>query len=367
MEICGVLEKNSNEPCALATVIHVEGSAYRRPGARMLITPNGHSWGMISGGCLEHDVLEQARHVLQSGVPRVVRYDSTSNDDIIFGTGLGCNGVIDVFIEPVTQHFRTAFVNAVDQCHQTRQPGAIATIVGPASTGRLTHRHAFLRAQRWTGPESLLTLLENHLPDTDMPAIVPGITGAGEMQVFVQPLLPPLQLVVFGGWLDVMPLIRIGREIGFRVIAVDARRRESSLHSFREADSILLCSPADAVSQIKCDNRTVAVLMNHHFEGDQEALAALTRVSIPFIGMLGPKRRQQKILEGLKNSGVQITDEFIATLHGPVGLDLGAKTPEEIALSISAEILAVLSGRTAEPIRDRIIPAPTAPPTLAYA
>ena len=105
LEICAALNGLGDDLCALATVIHVEGSAYRRPGARMLLTPDGRSWGMVSGGCLEHDVLDHARRAMQSGESRVVRYDSMSDDDIIFGTGLGCNGIIDVFIEPIPKQF----------------------------------------------------------------------------------------------------------------------------------------------------------------------------------------------------------------------------------------------------------------------
>src|SRR5688572_5833094 len=100
----------------MATVINVEGSAYRRPGARMLLTPDGRSWGMVSGGCLESDVMDHARRALQSGQPHIVRYDSTSNDDVVFGTGLGCNGIIDVLIEPVTKDFQESFVSAVQAC-----------------------------------------------------------------------------------------------------------------------------------------------------------------------------------------------------------------------------------------------------------
>src|SRR3954466_4441732 len=111
LEICDALKNLRDEPCALATVINVEGSAYRRPGARMLLTPDGASWGMVSGGCLESDVMDHARRALQCGQPRVVRYDSTSDDDIVFGTGLGCNGILDVLIEPVTKDFQASFIS----------------------------------------------------------------------------------------------------------------------------------------------------------------------------------------------------------------------------------------------------------------
>lgn len=361
IQICAALKNLGGQPCALATVIHVEGSAYRRPGARMLMTPEGQAWGMVSGGCLEHDILDHGRRALQSGRSRIVRYDSTSEDDIVFGTGLGCNGVIDVFIEPITERFRETFIQGVEGCQKTRRAGAIATVIDG------TAQHAFLTDEGWTGDEAPLPLLEDFPVGGEKAVLLSGEVGGNAAGVFVQPLLPPIQLVVFGGWLDVISLVRFAREIGFQVVMVDSRQRQSSRRFFREADSILLCSPGEALARIQFDARTVAVLMNHNFDRDQEALAALTQVSVPFVGMLGPKRRQQKILDNLRNQGVAIPDEFARHLHGPVGLDIGAETPEEIALSIMAEILAVLNGRNAKPVRDRATPLHVPQPALAYA
>lgn len=361
IEISAALNNLDGKPCALATVIRVEGSAYRRPGARMLMTPEGQAWGMVSGGCLEHDILDHGRRALQSGQSRVVRYDSTSEDDIVFGTGLGCNGVIDVFIEPVTERLRESFVHAVESCRKTRLAGAIATGIGSHA------EHAWLTNGDWTGNETLWPLLENYPAESEKAVLLSGEIGGAAARVFVQPLLPPIQLVAFGGWLDVIPLIRFAREIGFQVVVVDSRQRLSSLRFFREADSVLLCSPSEARSRIQFDERTVAILMNHNFDRDQEALSALAQVSVPFLGMLGPKRRQQRILENVKAGGVPISDEFARHIHGPVGLDIGAETPEEIALSIMAEILAVLNERNAKPIRERSAPLHGPQPALAYA
>jgi len=362
IEICDALLNLRDQPCALATVIHVEGSAYRRPGARMLLTADGQTRGMISGGCLEHDIFDCARRVLRAGCPRTVRYDSTSADDIIFGTGLGCNGIIEVFVEPITDRFRVSFISAMEDCQETRQTGGLATVV--SGDNPFPGRHSFLIQERWTGDMELNRLLQGR-PVEKEPFL---FSEAGSnVRVFVQPLLPPVQLVIFGGWLDVVPLIRFGRETGFQVVVVDSRRRQSSRDAFREAHSVLLCSPGEALQQIQFDARTVAVLMNHNFECDQEALAALAHVSLPFVGMLGPRRRQQSLLEALRNDGVVMTDEFERALHGPVGLDIGAKTPEEIALSIMAEILSVLNERNAKPIRERSAPLHVSPPLLAYA
>ncbi|HEY0548012.1 MAG TPA: XdhC family protein [Verrucomicrobiae bacterium] len=350
LEICAALQQLGGEPCALATVINVEGSAYRRPGARMLLTLDGSSWGMVSGGCLESDVMNHARRAVQSGQSRIVRYDSTSDDDIVFGTGLGCNGIIDVFIEPVTKDFKESFVSAVQTCHKTRQPGAVATLVGNREQPIGSNEHAFLTAGRWVGSETLASVLNVHAVEPEQTSLTSDYGGA---PIFIQQLLPPVHVVIFGGWLDVLPLIHMSKEVGFNVTVIDPRQRLSSRRLFQEADAVLLCPPEDALPQIQVDDRTVAVVMNHHFERDQETLSALSHVSLNYVGTLGPKRRRDRMLNGLKEAGVFISDDFVQTLHGPAGLDIGAKTPEEIALSIMAEILSVLNGRNAKPIRER--------------
>ncbi len=210
--------------------------------------------------------------------------------------------------------------------------------------------HAFLTGGRWAGSENLTSLLNLYSIEINETSLV---TEFGGSSVFIQPLLPPVNLVVFGGWLDVIPLIHMSKEVGFQITVVDARQRPSSRRLFREADFVLLCSPEEALSQINFDDRTVAVVMNHDFERDREALSALSHRSLSYVGTLGPKRRQEKMLNGLRDNGLPVPEDFVQSLHGPVGLDIGAKTPEEIALSIMAEILSVLNGRNAKPFRER--------------
>jgi xanthine dehydrogenase accessory factor len=335
LNICAALQGLDDKPCVLATVIDVQGSSYRRPGTRMLLTLDGSSWGMISGGCLEHDVMDHARRALQSGQACTVRYDSTSEDDIVFGTGLGCNGIIDVFIEPVTREFRRLFVRAIEYCNKTREQGGIATLLN-GGVGITSWQHAFLtRGGNWISGGSLIQ---------DLNSIFIGANGQSftaelrDGRVFVQPLLPPIHLVIFGGWLDIVPLIRIGKEVGFHVTVVDALCRDSSHVLFHEADSILLCSPEEAVSRLKFNHRTAVMLMAHHFERDQEALGTMLNANPFYIGMLGPKRRQERILAAPSVDNVVISDGFARNLYGPAGLDLGGTSPETIALAIVAEI-----------------------------
>jgi xanthine/CO dehydrogenase XdhC/CoxF family maturation factor len=235
-------------------------------------------------------------------------------------------------------------------CHQSRQPGAVATLVGNRDQPNRCSEHAFITAGRWTGSETLAHLLNLHAVEPEKTSLT---NDYGDAPVFIQQLLPPVHLVIFGGWLDVLPLIHMGKEVGFHVTVVDSRQRLSSRRLFQEADSVLLCSPEDAISQIAVDDRTVAVAMNHHFERDQQTVSGLSQVALNYVGTLGPKRRLERMLNGLKAAGIFTSDDFVQTLHGPAGLDIGAKTPEEIALSIMAEILSVLNGRNARPIRER--------------
>jgi xanthine/CO dehydrogenase XdhC/CoxF family maturation factor len=296
--------------------------------------------------------MDHARAALQSGQSRIVRYDATSNDDILFGTGLGCKGVIDVLIEPVSQKFRVAFGNAVENCAATRQNGAMATLIMEGNAGTCFTEHAFQTAdENWVGRENLASVLNGRPVETDKTTLLEEM---GDGRIFIQPLLSPIQLVIFGGWLDITPLIRFAKETGFRVIVVDARQRPSSRKLFHEADMVLLCSPAEALAQIQMDARTAVVSMNHHLERDQEALSAFTQAPHAlYIGTLGPKRRQEQMITAAKKDGFIFTDEFMQKLHGPAGLDIGAKSPEEIALSIMAEILSVLNARNAAPMRER--------------
>jgi xanthine/CO dehydrogenase XdhC/CoxF family maturation factor len=294
--------------------------------------------------------MDHARRALQSGQPHIVRYDSTSNDDVVFGTGLGCNGIIDVLIEPVTKDFQESFVSAVQTCHRTREPGGVATLLGNREQSNRSNEHAFLIEGKWVGSEALASALNIHSVEPEQTSLT---SNYSEAPVFIQQLLAPIHLVIFGGWLDVLPLIHMGKEVGFHITVVDPRQRLGSRRLFQEADSVLLCSPEEALSKIEVDDRTVAVAMNHHFERDQATISSLSRLSLTYIGTLGPKRRLERMLSSLKETGLYISDDFARTLHGPAGLDIGAKTPEEIALSIMAEILSALNGRTAKPIRER--------------
>jgi len=298
------------DAAALATVVAVSGSAYRRPGARMLMTREGRSSGIVSGGCVDYDVFEHARRVMTTGEAVLLRYDSSKPDDLVFGTGLGCKGVVDVLVERVTPELARDLADFAEAVQRRRQPGF--AVIGLPGTPPAGHRSF-------------------HLGECTV--------QAEPEKVFVDRVEPPVHLVLMGGWFDILPLIRFGKELGWQITVIDVRQRPSSQETFREADAVLLGSAEETLAQIPIDARTAVVSMNHQFEHDSACLAALARRSVPYLGLLGPKRRRAALLERLAAEGGPAVPENV--LHGPVGLEIGSRTPEEIALSIIAEVQSV--------------------------
>jgi xanthine dehydrogenase accessory factor len=341
---------------ALATLVKLEGSSYRRAGARLLWWPQGRV-GSISGGCLEEDVIQHCQAVLRDGVARCVVYDTTDENDLVWGVGLGCNGIVRLLIERIDRA-PPAF-DALDQCWQRRESAVMAHVftaadrppllgtlaaVGPAgalwsrSPGSPEHAPILAKAADvLRGRRS-----ECHAFDLDG-------TGA---EVFFEYLPPPLTLAVFGAGDDAQPLVRLASELGWDVSLYDSRPAFARSERFPEAKSVELLKPQDA-GGLKFDDHTVAVVMTHHYLQDLPLLRALLPKSLRYLGLLGPKKRAEKILADLAKEGLAITDALRASLHAPVGLDLGGSGPEMVALSIVAEIQSILAQRDGHPLRQR--------------
>ena len=353
---------------ALATVVYVKGSAYRRPGARMLVTSDGRSAGMISGGCLEDDVREHAAKVIASGEPRIVTYDSTAPDDIVFGLGLGCNGVVKVLIEPVGAAAPDSECDPLTflaVCHDRRQSGRMATVFS-SENGPASARPA-ARLIRW--PDGHITAnfedpvlraqLLRTLDDTNgrraairqIPCEVGGRFGA-----LFETIAPPTSLLIFGAGDDAMPLAQLAKQIGWHVTVIDARPAYAKAERFPSADAVLCVQP-DAIAQhaqIALAPQAIAMVMTHSFTRDKEILRTLVPRKLRYTGVLGPHVRTQRLLDELASEGATFTAEMIERLHGPAGLDIAAETPEEIAISIIAEMRAVLGRRNSAPLAQRI-------------
>ena len=310
-----------NEPIALATVVATRGSTYRRAGARLLIPAEGEPIGNISGGCLEGDVARIGREVIASGEPRTVEFDMTADDDAVSGYGLGCNGAIELFVEPTR--------GALESVAALRS-GQGACLVTPL-----------------TGPDA-----GSHRLETDGAAAAalsggtPRVEEVGGERIFYEPLLPPLRLLVCGAGHDAIPLVRQATALGWRVVVVDVREALLSPERFGLGVDFANPNPEAAADALAPDLRTAAVLMSHNYLRDIAYLQSFLERPLAYLGVLGPRGRTEQMLAEIGEP------EAMSRLHAPAGLDIGAEGPEEVAHAIIAEILAVTRERTGGPLRD---------------
>lgn len=337
----------------LATLVKVEGSSYRRVGARLLWRPTGPRIGSISGGCLEDDLIEHARLVFATGQSRTVVYDTTGENDLVWGVGLGCHGIVHILLERVSgipQPWQ-----AVARAWEKREAAALAlafgndpracgTLLGCSASGEIASSQRQLPADLVEAGRACLLSQKSHY--------VRFPPGSGEASLLWEYLPPPLCLAIFGAGDDAIPLVRMAKEFGWRVVVVDPRAAFATRERFSEADQVLV-KPAEDVASLEWDAATVVVVMTHHYRFDLPILRALLPAGFSYLGLLGPKKRAEKICDELTAEGLTITAEMRRRLHAPVGLDLGGGSPEEVALAIIAEIQAALGGRDARPLRER--------------
>ncbi len=346
---------------ALATVVNVAGSTYRRPGARMLIAADGQTIGSVSGGCLERDVLNQAQRVLQSNTARVVSYDSTSEDDIVLEFNLGCNGIVDVLIEPLHHNGIQSVVEFLADCLEHRQAGVVATVFGveghmKAAIGNRVMLSAHQPAIHDIGDEDLVEAIcrdSRRALGSGRPKVTRYEMPTGRAEVFIEVIHPPVPLVIFGAGQDAIPLVRFAKELGWHVTVIDPRPGHAIRQRFPLADTLIVCRPQEVHEHIKIHRGTVAVVMTHHYLHDADLLKVLLPLPLRYLGLLGSKRRTQRLLHEARKERVLLGQRSLGLIHSPIGLDIGADTPEEIALAVAAEIQAVLAGRLGGMLRIR--------------
>ncbi|HLY23701.1 MAG TPA: XdhC/CoxI family protein [bacterium] len=343
------------ERTALGTVIRVRGSTYRREGARLLIRADGRTVGSVSGGCLEGDIAEIARGVLDSGQARLAQYDLTSDDDAVWGLGLGCNGAIDVFIEPVAGDLPARLRRAIDE----RRTLVLATLIaGPEglTPGARLYLPEDGAAEGTLGDPALdaaARAASRTQLDAHKSAVVSLAGSRGPAEVFVEVLVPPLPLLICGAGHDTLPVAHLAHELGWWVMVADSRPAFATRDRFPGADEVVLADDADVPKKVRIDRNTFVVVMTHNFLHDRTLLRALLGTPARYIGLLGPRARTDRLLADLARDGVPVDDGQRARLFAPVGVDLGAESPEEIALSILAEILALHNGRRVASLRER--------------
>ena len=306
----------------------------------MLINVHGHMAGSVSGGCLERNVITQARAALMDGRSRLLAFDTTDNDDLAFGSSLGCQGKIWIGLEVLAVKKAWPLEGFVADVRQRRSPAVLITRINDDETFEVTLE------REHTEPHVSAVLKERK-------SLFDGATVAGGR--LLEYLPPPLSLVLFGGNHDITPMLRLGLELGHDVTIVDRRPEFAAADRFPGAKRVVAVRPHEISSRVTLDQRTAAVVMNHHYDTDRDVLAALLPLGLPHIAVLGPKRRTERILAELDAEGHDV-EAVRSTIFGPAGLDIGADTPEQIALSVLAEIQASLSGRGGGSLRARNAP-----------
>lgn len=342
----------SERKAALATVVQVKGSSYRSPGARMLMLDNGRWVGSISGGCLEGDALRKARKVIMNKQPRTVTYDTMDDDDNQLGIGLGCNGIIDILIEPIDPTANDNPIKLIKSFLQFENTGALATVFeSNFDTVPVGEKILLSPAGNILGKEEQLNdSLKKHLEQTiaNQKSEIKEIDFDGrKLKVFFEVIQPGIDLLIFGGGFDAKPVTELASVLGWNVRVSDECIAHLVPINFPKADQMQSCKREFIKKEIKITPFTAIVLMSHNFNYDKEVLPQVLDSAAPYIGILGPKKRAEKLFKALKDEkGIGLTKEHQEKLHYPIGLDIGAETPDEIAVSIIAEIQAKFTNRS---------------------
>jgi xanthine/CO dehydrogenase XdhC/CoxF family maturation factor len=353
--------RRQREPHLIATVVHVQGSAYRRPGARMLLTQFRWITGSVSGGCLEGDIAKKGWWRTQDGEPVVVTYDSrvdgdADDDDIRSAFGLGCSGVVEVMLERAGTAGRVDPLAFASECLHAQTRGAIVTAIRSTLPEIKVGFRVCVRDGEAPYADSFADeLLRTAMIADARAAIASGVSGnrtyastRGSVEVFIEAVVPPPRVFVFGTGHDAVPVVEFARKLGWDVTVCADQVSVTTRERFRQADEILVGTPADLAARIEECDRAVAIVMNHNYDLDRLHLGMLLESNAKYIGVLGPRARTTRILDEL---GV-IADSD-TRLHAPIGLTIGAETPHEIALAIIAEVKAVLARVPAQSLRDR--------------
>lgn len=332
-----------NTTCALATVVNLKGSGYRRPGAKMLLTDKGQWVGAISGGCLEGDALRKTRQIIQEKKPKLLRYDTMNDQDAQqIGIGLGCNGVLDVLIEPLEPNHWT--MQQMENILQQKTPTLLAHFFIPPEFEPSTFE-GWQNAQFSFHPEK--GFLENNCAWLT-PNIKEEAKNIYQQQknqtifyenyaLFYEIILPDIELYIFGGGYDIIPLTQMAQLLGWQTIIAEECPAHLIPKNFPNSQLINTQTHTLPPSLTGATHQK-ALLMSHNYKYDLKMLQQLLKTPLEYIGILGPKKRFEKMRQELLSQNTPLSPEDEQRIHSPIGLDLGAETPEEIALAIIAEI-----------------------------
>jgi xanthine dehydrogenase accessory factor len=347
---------------ALATLVHLNGSSYRRPGARMIVDEEGQLTGAISGGCLEGDALRKAVFCIHTQRPKLVVYDTSDEEDATIGIQLGCSGIIQVLFEPLDETDPLNPIELLKKAIQKRQNTVLVTLYAPKiKKGDIVGTSMLLEESgEFHNNSSFPFVPETLLQDIKETLTVKKSSfksyqhNDNTFNAFLSFISPPISLVIVGAGNDAIPLQSIAETLGWEVTIVDGRHTYAKIERFSSACQIIVSKPEKVLQQIPIDEKTVFVLMTHNYNYDYAILKALLGKNIPYIGALGPKKKLDNMINDLKAENIILNEKQKNILYGPVGLEIGAETPAEIALSITAEIMSVMNNKTGGSLRNLV-------------
>lgn len=350
----------NGQQSALVTLVHVEGSSYRRPGARMLVTDTGELTGAISGGCLEGNALNKALHAIHQQKNILVTYDTTDDDDAVLGLGLGCNGVIQVLIQPL-QHANGP-VDLLKKVIENRKENVLVTLFS-LSDKRADHPGTciYYNGEEIEYLKKLDPSIKEALTDDLAFAFNEKKTAfrnyrsaTVDVTAYIEYVPPVVSLVIAGSGNDAEPVAQMASILGWQVTVIDdGRDRNTKGSRFVAACQLKATNPQSALdNNIAIDQYTFFLLMTHNYNYDLAMLRGLLKRNVRYVGVLGPRKKMDRMLNELEAEGMNLTKEQRAAIYSPVGIDIGAESPEEIALSMIAEIKAVLSAKNGQSLRD---------------
>ena len=352
--------RKNEKRLALATLVHLNGSSYRRPGARMIVDEEGQLTGAISGGCLEGDALRKAVFCIHTQIPKLVVYDTSDEEDATIGIQLGCSGIIQVLFEPIDENDPLNPIELLKKAIHKRQNTVLVTLYAPQikkgdtvgtsmlleDSGEFHNNSTFQFV-----PETLMQDIKETLM-IKKSSFKSYILNDHTFNAFLSFISPPISLVIVGAGNDAIPLQSIAETLGWEVTIVDGRHTYAKIERFSSACQIIVSKPEKVLQQIPIDEKSVFVLMTHNYNYDYAILKALLDKNVTYIGALGPKKKLDNMITDLKAENIFLNERQKNILYGPVGLELGAETPAEIALSITAEIMSVMHNKKGGSLRN---------------
>lgn len=372
----------------MATVVKVEGSAYRQPGARMIILPFGQSVGMISGGCLEKEVSQKADWLTRTALFALQRYSTGSiehyqpeysdfeqqaDEEEMLAFGLGCNGRVSVLFERLSSPVQSPLIQFLQLVHRSHRAGVIATVIAAPAKGSIqlgdrVYLDASSRELHWITAVSHCSLIAPLISQKITQEMLVSLTQqknayltyqteTGLVELFIEYVPAPYRLVIFGAGYDAQPLVTLAKLQGWHVTVIDSRPHFARAERFPEADQVLCIAIQDSINLSEITNGAAVAVMSHSLTQDRHWLKQSLLQTPRYIGQLGPRYRTERliteIIEQLQDAS--LLESGLEVLHYPIGLDIGGDTPESIALAIMAEMTATMNQRSGKMLKQRKI------------